>query len=138
MSFREKSAWITVISVFGCFGAYFGAIALGYINGRGADSLRLLTICAVALVLVQGALHLVAVRTSGSADRAHRDEREEKIIARSHTVGFYTLMVLVLLLGVPGHLGHSTPAMLNFVLLDVVLATLVVALTQIVLFRRGG
>jgi hypothetical protein len=47
------------------------------------------------------------------------------------------LVALVLALGVPGHLGHPTPDLLNFALLDVVIAGMVVALAQIVMFRRG-
>ena len=44
----------------------------------------------------------------------------------------------MLALGIPGHLGHPTPDLLNFALLDVVIAGLAVAVAQIVMFRRGS
>ena len=96
MSFREKSAWITLVTVLACFGAYFGAIATGRVSARGFDTLHLLLACVVGLVL------------------------------------------LVLGLFVPGHLGHTVIDIMNFALLDVVLAVLTVAVAQIIMFRRGA
>ena len=48
------------------------------------------------------------------------------------------LVMLVLGLFIPGHLGHTVIDMMNFALLDVVLAVLTVAVAQIVMFRRGA
>lgn len=137
MSFREKSAWIALISVLVCFGAYFGLIASGLVPARGFATVHLLLACATAFVLLQAGLHLVAARTTPRDSRSARDEREQLIQSRSHTVGYYVLVALVLALGIPGHLGHPTPDLLNFALLDVVVAGLAVAVAQIVMFRRG-
>ena len=38
MSLREKSAWIALISVLVCFGAYFGLIVTGARHGMNASS----------------------------------------------------------------------------------------------------
>jgi heme A synthase len=137
MSFREKSAWIALVSVLVCFGAYFGALAMHLIGGRGLPALHLLLACAIAFAALRAALMFIAARTTPAEERKLRDERELIIQARSHTLGFYVLVALVLALGVPGHLGHPTPDLLNFALLDVVIAGVVVALAQIVMFRRG-
>jgi formate hydrogenlyase subunit 4 len=67
-----------------------------------------------------------------------RDEREALIQWRAQSLGYYVLMVLALALFVPVHLGHTAIDMANFALLDVVIATLVVAVAQIVMFRRGA
>ena len=136
MSFREKTAWITLVSVFLCFSAYFGAIATGYV--RGFRSLFLLLICVIGLVVLQVALHIVAAVTSPREARAPKDEREALIQWRSQSLGYYVLTALTLGLLVPLHLGHSALDMLNFALLDVVIATLVVAGAQIVMFRRDA
>ena len=48
------------------------------------------------------------------------------------------LTVLVLALAIPMHIGHPAPDLMNFALLDVVVAALVVAVAQIVMFRRGA
>jgi hypothetical protein len=137
MSFREKSAWIALISVGICFGAYFGLIASGAAPARGIATVHLLLTCVIAFVALQATLSFIAARTTPKEARSPRDEREQLIQARSHTVGYYTMVVLVLALGVPGHLGHPAPDLLNFALLDVVIAGLAVSVAQIVMFRRG-
>jgi hypothetical protein len=137
MSFREKSAWITLITVLVCFGAYYGSILTGAVSPRGFDTLHLLLICVVALAVLQFGLGMIAARTTPKDGKAPRDEREKLIQSRSHTVGYYVLIALVLTLAIPGHLGHGVVDLMNFALLDVVLAVAVVALAQIVMFRRG-
>jgi len=137
MSFREKSAWITLVSVLVCFGAYFGSIASGSVSPRGFGAFHLLLICVAALVVLQCGLHFVAALLSPDDIRAPRDERERLIAWRSHSIGYQVLMVGVLLLGVPAHFGHPAPDLLNFALLDVVVAALVVTVAQIIMFRRG-
>lgn len=138
MSFREKSAWITLVTVLVCFGAYFGAIATGRISGHGLSSLHVLLLCVIGLVVLQVALNSVAAMTTPRDSRALRDERETLIQWRSHTLGYYVLVALVIALFIPVHLGHSVFDLANFVLLEVVIATLVVAVAQIVMFRRGA
>jgi hypothetical protein len=138
MSFREKSAWITLVTVLACFGIYFGAIVTGRVSGHGFSSLHLMLICVIALVLLQAVLGRVAVATTPKADRGLRDERETLILWRSRSLGYYVLIVLVIGLFIPVHLRHSVFDLANFVLLDVVVATLVVAVAQIVMFRRGA
>lgn len=136
MSLREKSAWITLVSVLICFGAYFGALALGHV--RGFHSLFLLLLCGIALLVLQLGLHLVAAVTTPKDGRAPKDERESLIQWRSHTLGYYVLMGMVLALIVPVHFASSAIDMMNFALLGVVVASLIVAVAQIIMFRRGG
>ena len=137
MSFREKSAWITLVSVLLCFGVYFGAIATHQVPTRPWGTLYLLTRCVGAFVVLQIGLHLAAMWTTPKDGRSPKDEREQLIQARSHTIGYYLLLVLVLALGIPFHLGHPGVDLINFALLDVVVTGLVVAVAQIVMFRRG-
>jgi hypothetical protein len=138
MSFREKSAWITLVTVLICFGGYYGAIATGAVRARGLQTFHLLILCVAALALLQLALHAVAASLTPAAERGPRDEREALIQARSHTVGYYVLTGMVLLLGLPVHFGHPAQDIMNFALLGVVTATLAVAVAQIVMFRRGA
>jgi hypothetical protein len=137
MSFREKSAWITLITVLVVFGAYFAALLTGHV--RGFHSLFLLLACAIGLLLLQVGLNLIAILTTPKDGRAPKDEREALIQWRSYTLGYYVLMVLVLVGAfVPIHFGHSPLEMANFALFAVVAATLAVAVAQIVMFRRGA
>jgi hypothetical protein len=141
MSFREKSAWITLVSVLICFGTYFFAIASSALDGerlgRRHDAHWLL-LSTAALVVLQVALNRIAAATTAKDGRAPADEREQQIQRRSHTIGYYVLMVLAVGLFAPAHFGHTGIELANFALLDVVIATLVVAVAQIVMFRRGA
>jgi hypothetical protein len=140
MSFREKSAWITLVSVLVCFGLYFAELVTAGVGERHIGPLRslhLLLLSVSALVALQVVLTLIAAKTTPKDGRAPADERERLIQWRSHSLGYYVLMVLALTLFVPVHFGHSALDMANFALLDVVIATLTVAVAQIVMFRRG-
>ncbi len=138
MSFREKSAWITLVSVLLCFGAYFGTVFIHGFGGDASSNGWLLVQCVGAFVVLQIVLTLVAVLTTPKDGRSPKDERERMIQARSHTIGYYVLVVLVLMLGVPLHLGHvAAHELMLFALLGVVITGLVVSVAQIVMFRRG-
>ena len=138
MSFREKSAWITLVTVLLCFGAYFGTVFAHWSSGDPRSNGFLLLKCVAAFVVLQLVLTLVAVGTTPKDGRTARDERERMIQARSHTIGYYVLVVLVLLLGVPLHLGHPAAHELMFyALIDLVVTGLIVSAAQIVMFRRG-
>jgi len=136
MSFREKAAWIGLVSAVVCFGVYFGSIALHRISGRGPSAMHLMALCAAAYVALQGGLTFLAARATPGAG-APPDERERLIQARSHTLGYYLLTVLVVALGAPLHFGHPAPDILNFAMLDVVIAGCAVSIAQIVMYRRG-
>lgn len=138
MSFRETSAWITLVTVALSFGAYFGSIASGAVSARGLDTLDRLILCVGALVVLQIGSHIVATVLTSPEGRAPRDERERLIAWRARSLGYHVLIVGVLALSGPAHFGHPPVDLLNFALLVVVVAELVVATSQIVQFRRGG
>jgi hypothetical protein len=134
MSFREKSAWITLTTVLGCFGVYFGVLVSGAATHEGFALFYVFLACVSAMALLQLVLHAVAARQS---PKAPFDERERLIQLRSHTVGYYVLVAGVIGLFVPGHMGFDVMDMMHFALLDVVVAALAVSAAQIVMFRRG-
>lgn len=140
MSFREKSAWITLVTVVLCFGIYFGQLFASFVSDKrlGAlGSLHLLLFAVAGLVALQFVLTAIAAATTPRDARAPADERERLIQWRSQSIGYYVLMVLALLLFVPIHFGHTALDMANFALLAVVISTCVVAVAQIVMYRRG-
>jgi hypothetical protein len=143
MSFREKAAWITLVSVLLCFGIYFGTVFTHWLHMDGPSNGWLFVLCVGGFVVLQIGLGLAARWTTPRDGLSPRDEREQLIRARSHTIGYYVLVVLVLLLGLPLHLGqafgHPVAAhqMMLYAFLDVVITGLVVSIAQIVMFRRG-
>ena len=142
MSFREKSAWITLVTVLACFGAYFAEL-FGGLSGHnhhfgGLQSLHLLLLSVLALAILQIALTLVAALTTPKDGRGPADERERMIQLRSQSLGYHVLMVLAVGLFAPAFFGHRGVEMANFALLAVVIAALTVSVAQIVMFRRGA
>jgi uncharacterized membrane protein len=139
MSFREKSAWITLISVILTFGSYYGALGLGLFEPFSMSSFHLGMLSIIALVLLQVALTLIAHYSTPKDSRGPRDERERLIEARSHTVGYYVMMVgMVLVVGathMPGLHSFMTTVYLGVGVM--VIAAIAVAVSQIVMFRRG-
>jgi hypothetical protein len=140
MSFREKSAWITLVSVLVCFGAYFADLFSGFAGDRhfgGVGSLHLLVLSVLALAALQVGLTVVAALTTPKDGRGPADERERLIQWRSQSLGYHVLMVLAVALFAPAFFGHRGVEMANFALLAVVIAALTVSVAQIVMFRRG-
>jgi hypothetical protein len=138
MSVREKSAWITLVSVLLCFGVYYGTVFSGVIPQRSMTMLHLGLACILALVILQVGLNVLAALTTPKDGRGPRDEREKMIQARSHTLGYYTLMAATVSLFIPTHMrGVGMVNIVNYAVLGVVISALVVAIAQIIMFRRG-
>jgi hypothetical protein len=132
MSFRERLAWITLVSVAACYGVYFWALL------QGGGSLQLFLRCVIALVIVQAVLTAVAAARSPAEAKAPADERERLIDGRARSLGYYVLIVGVLSLAIPGHTGGDVVDMLNHALAAIVVAELSVCVAQIVQHRRGA
>lgn len=132
MSFRERLAWINLVSLALCYGVYFVA------RLQGRDSFHLFLMCLAALALIQVALKIVAAARNPVEAKAPRDERERLIDGKARTLGYYVLIVGVLTVGIPGHTGGNVVDVLNHAMLAIVVAELSVSLAQIVLHRRGA
>lgn len=138
MSLREKSAWITLVTVVVCFGVYFGAVFSGAVPARSMAMLHLALICVATLVILQVGLTILAAITTSKDGRGPRDERERMIQARSHTIGYHVLMVCTGALIIPTHMrGVNMIDIANYAFLGLVISTIVVAIAQIIMFRRG-
>ena len=139
MSFREKSAWITLISVLLTFGSYYGALATGLVHPFSLESFHFGLSSIVALIVLQVVLHVIAALLNPADARTPRDEREKMIQARSHTFGYYVMMVGTLAIVIATHVpGTSFMTTVYGGILTMVIASLAVAIAQIVMFRRGA
>jgi hypothetical protein len=138
MSFREKSAWITLISVLLTFGAYYGALATGLVRPYSLQSFHFGLSSIVALIILQVALHIIAALMNPKDAATPRDEREKMIQARSHTFGYYVMIIGMLVVVVLTHVrGTDFMWTVYLGILTMVLAAIAVAIAQIVMFRRG-
>ena len=145
MSFRERTAWITLITLVVCFGTYYGAIFTGLVPSNTWQSFHLGLACILALLVLQLGLNLLVALLNLKEARTPRDEREKMIHARSHTIGYYVLMFgmagVLFSTHLPVHGQDFIDVMVDTVNLGVlvmVIAALCVAVAQIVMFRRGS
>ena len=137
MSFRYKSAMLTLASLVVVYGWYFGSvIAMGRhgLDGGNVGGL-IATVVILVIVLVAGHV-LVAIL---SADREGRlDERERTFDLRATNVGYYALVTG--LFGVLPFLGplRSIDALANSILLLVVAAECARQAVFLIQYHRVG
>jgi len=144
MSFREKTAWITLVTILVCFGAYYGAIISGMLRQTSWQAFHFGIMAIVGLVLLQVALNLAALLATPRDSRSASDERELMIHARSHVIGYYVLMIGMAGTLIVTHLPMRGQSLVDLIVRIVnvggaamVCAALSVAIAQIVMLRRG-
>ena len=138
MSFREKSAWISFISILFFFAVYFGRVVKQVGGGSGDRTLFSTFLVAVAgLVLLEVGLHVAVALRSPREARTPKDERERLIDMRATQVAFPVLLVGTLLSIWTIHTDAGRWWMAQSMLLSIVIAELVKFGTQIALHRRG-
>jgi len=136
MSFREKSAWISVVLIVLVFGPYFwlvGRSLAGAGHVHGGTQFALITLFFALEVVVHVA---IAVRSPGDA-RAPKDEREVLIDLKATRTAFYVLFAGTLISIFTMHFRVTVWMLSQFVLFSIVVAELVKFARQITLFRRG-
>ncbi len=142
MPFREKTAWVSLITTVGIWGAYFWAISRflldrGSLASLPADSVGLFIAGVVAIVIVQIILAIVMAVVSGKASEASMDEREQLIDLKGARSGFYALNAAAFMVSMLWALGASPLVMANGILAAMVLGEVVRSGWIIVGYRRG-
>ena len=139
MAFREKMAWLTLVTMAVAYGAYFGWIgpAAGFGEARLIDLLRSFgpVAAAHALAMIVGAV-LIALTARGEA-RTPADERDRAIARRGRSIGYYVLIAGTILVGVVMPFSEPPWKIVNTALLAIVLAELVCQVVVLVSYRRG-
>ena len=138
MSFREKSAWVSFITILLVFGAYFWTVSQemhGEIANATAFNVEIALL--VAFVLIEIVLHVALAMQAPNEARAPRDEREQLIEMKATRVAFQVLVIGALACVGLLHVTRSAWAITQHVLLAVVVAQLVRFGGQILYFRRG-
>ena len=136
MPFREKSAWISLITTFAVYAYYFWN--LQSTRGRnGGESLGLFIGCVVILIVLQIIFHIIAAIRAPRDATAPRDERERMIALKSSNIAYYVVASGAVLAAMGLVFVGEPFVMANFLLLALVLAELTKYASQIVFFRRG-
>jgi hypothetical protein len=154
MSFREKSAWIAVLSTLVIWGYYFGSLWQSYAAGAldGTAVRNLFVVCFGVTIVVMLGLNLVSAWLGHHRFGADPDEREREMELRAKSVeaGLLEIMALGVALGVlfaAAPIAAAYPAdpvgaiaivAANGILLAVLLSQVLHELALIVQFRMMG
>lgn len=139
MSFREKSAWVALITYLLVFGGFFFALWRGW-DERWAQELSVgLIIGAVAtLIVVAVVLNIAIAVLNPKHAGAAADEREALIDLKAERIASYTLSVGVICMIGALLIGWNAYLVANLLLAAMVIAELVKAIAKIVCFRLGA
>lgn len=157
MSFRERGAWISLLTMLCVWGYYFArAVPTAFAGGDGTWQIALFVECASFSVVIQIMLTLGAA-VMAPRDRLPRaDERDERIQARAMKLAYFTLLGVVAcaVAAVPFVIGVSVPLdgyqvevlpkrggaatlLVSAVLLAIVIAEIVRASATLAFYRLG-
>ena len=131
MSFREKSAWISMLSMCGIYGFYFWSVFMHRSNFGLLETI-------VALVVMQVVLTVAVAIFSPKEAKAPRDEREKLIELKSMRVAYAGLATSVALACFFGAFQPPIVFNTNALLFILVTAEVLRSGCQIVQYRRGA
>ena len=137
MSFREKSAWISFVSIALVFFIYFAQVVSEPAARRSGDSFHVFLVLLAALVVLEVVLHVAIALQSPRAARTPKDERERLIDMKATRLAFPVLLVGAFAAMGTMHLDAGRWVMAHVMLFVVVLAELTRFGAQIVYHRRG-
>lgn len=128
MPYREKTAWLSVVTMLITFGPYFVFAALQSPEGDAVPNvgqLAIFALTAVVQVIILGAGHLVLRRGSPDDARTPPDERDREIIRRSISYAYYVLIVGMILVGCVMPFNSDGWAIINAALFMIIAAEIV-------------
>lgn len=152
MSFKEKSAWISLFSTVLIFGYYFyHVVGLGSLPGSEVKgviaSLALKTL--ILIIIVESVFHSMLAITNRKAAEMGADERDKNIELRANNYGYTVLVIgvifclgrMIILEFNPEFTEHSSlqiPMLTAHILLfSLILSEVVRFAGQVIFYRRG-
>ncbi len=137
MSFREKTAWISMLSMAAIYGFYFWSVIHAGPHAGGFRFGGLLETI-VALVVVQVVLIVAVAIVSPKDAKAPRDERDKLIELRSMRVAYSALATSVALACFFAAFDPPILFNANALLFILVTAEILRSACQIIQYRRGA
>src|SRR5271166_3953467 len=143
VSFREKGAWISVLSMTVIYGFYFWSVihagpGSGYGSKTGSFHFGSLLVTIVALVVVQIVLTVAVAIFTPKEAQAPRDERDKLIELRAMRVAYSGLATSVALACFFGAFNPPIIFNTNSLLFILVTAEILRSACQIIQYRRGA
>lgn len=140
MSFREKSAWVTLITLIAVLILFWLHISPANILAPESDGwvLHVLMLMIATFVTIEIIAHIVFAIRSPRDARTPKDERERLIDLKSRTVAWYVFAILSIGgIFVTLHLGANEIGIGFVVLQAFVIAEIVNYALRIRYYRRG-
>ena len=137
MSLREKSAWISLVSIAAVGFVFFLHVPRTLTPRSGPEMFHALLICLSALIVIEVVAHAVVVIRAPLEARAPKDERERLIELRAIRVAAYVYAALSMGAVSLLHVGANGGAVGYAVLLALVVAELVNYGSRILYYRHG-
>jgi hypothetical protein len=140
MSFREKSAWVTLCALLLVCLLYFIGVPYLYDAQRGRWVLHALLLSLIAFVLMRAGAHIVLRLRHPQDARTPRDERERLIDLKARGISAHVYIVLSLVaIFVSVHILYGGPgAVAMSVLMALVAAEIVNCTARIIYYRRSS
>ncbi len=137
MSFREKSAWISLLSMAGIYGIYFWSVIHAGPQASGFHFGGLLGTI-IALVVVQIVLTVAVAISAPTEAKAPRDERDKLIELRAMRVAYAGLATGIAFACFFGAFNPPIVFNTNALLFILVTAEIMRSACQIIQYRRGA
>lgn len=139
MAFREKIAWLTLVTMLLAYGVYFGIVGPAFGFGK-ADLVHIivsfgLVAAAQAVVMIVGSI-VLAILGRREAN-APADERDRAIERRGTMAGYYVLIVGMIVVGVVMPFTNPPWKIINAALAAIVIAETVHQVFVLLSYRRG-
>jgi uncharacterized membrane protein len=137
MPFKEKIAWISVVTTVLVWGGYFGFMLAtgGQLHGA------VYFMGFIGAVIVQTILMVIAATVTAVLARADAnagsDERDRDIARRAYALAYPVLITLVICVAGSVHLGFSKIDMAYGIMGSIVIAEIVHYAAQIAGYRKG-
>jgi hypothetical protein len=140
LSYREKQAWIVLVTTLAVYGVYFFAFGRAWMAGQGAGFGLFAPMAAtvVALVVLQIVLSVASAIIAPSEAGAPADERDRMIARDSARAGFVALQAGVATALLAVALGVTPALAANGLLLVMVLGEVTRSAWQVVGYRRSA
>ena len=137
MSFREKSAWITLTLILLVSILYFLHVTWALVPPPNPGMIQALIYCVVAFTVIEVVAHLVLFIFFPKDARTPKDEREILIDLKATRISAYVYVIGSFIAVWTIHLGANQIAVANGIVLAFVMAEIINYSARIFYYRRG-
>jgi hypothetical protein len=137
MSFREKSAWVTLISILLVSAFYFTHVPNFLDPDPGRWHFHVLGVAIAAFIVIEIVAYVVLYLRFPKDARTPKDERERLIDLKATRLAAYVYVIGSFLAILSAHHGANGFGVGFFVILAFVIAEIVNYTARIVFYRRG-